>query len=178
MRARRKATSSPYIEVRRSGIHGTGVYAARDIPRGRRILEYVGEKIAKDEAERRSIEQIERAQKNGGAAVYIFELNTRYDIDGAVSWNTARFINHSCSPNCTVKIGRGQIWILSRRRIKAGEELTYDYGYDLEAFEDHPCRCGSAGCVGYIVRTGLRPRLKRVLAGGSANEAKRPVGRD
>ena len=99
----------------------------------------------------------------GGAAVFVFELNSRYDIDGDFPWNTARFINHSCSPNCEVRIARGRIWIVSRRKIRAGEELTYDYGYDFESFEEHPCRCGSRGCVGYIVRTGLRRRLKKVL---------------
>ena len=161
---RRGQTASPYVEVRRSGIHGTGVFAARDVPRGKRVLEYVGEKIGKAEAERRSIAQIERAGESGGAAVFVFELNSRYDIDGDVPWNTARFINHSCSPNCEVEIVRGRIWIVARRRIRRGEELTYDYGYDFESFEDHPCRCGSRGCVGYIVRTGLRRRLKRVLA--------------
>lgn len=165
---RRKATSSPYIEVRRSAIHGTGVYAAKEIPRGKRIVEYVGEKILKPEAERRSIAQIERAQKRGGAAVFIFELNSRYDIDGAAAWNTARFINHSCSPNCEVDIARGHIWIRARRRIRAGEELTYDYGYDLESYDEHPCRCGSSACVGYIVRTGLRRRLKRLLVGSAS----------
>lgn len=159
----REPTSSPYVEVRRSGIHGTGVFAAREVPKGRKVLEYVGEKIGKAEAERRSIAQIERAAESGGAAVFVFELNSRYDIDGDFPWNTARFMNHSCSPNCEVRIARGRIWIVSRRKIRAGEELTYDYGYDFESFEEHPCRCGSRSCVGYIVRTGLRRRLKRVL---------------
>ncbi|MCC6354693.1 MAG: SET domain-containing protein-lysine N-methyltransferase [Verrucomicrobiae bacterium] len=163
----RAATTSPHIEVRRSEIHGTGVFASREIARGTKVLEYVGEKIGKAEAERRSIAQIERASASGGAAVFVFELNSRYDIDGDVPWNTARFINHSCSPNCEVEIARGRIWIVARRRIRAGEELSYDYGYDFEAFEEHPCRCGSRACAGYIVRTGLRRRLKRVLAENS-----------
>ncbi len=163
-RKRHAATASPYIEVRRSGIHGTGVFAARDVPKGQRVVEYVGEKIGKVEAERRSLAQIRRARRSGGASVFVFELNSRHDIDGAVPWNTARFINHSCSPNCEVEIVRGRIWIVARRRIRAGEELTYDYGYDFDSFEEHPCRCGSRRCVGYIVRTALRRRLRKVLA--------------
>jgi uncharacterized protein len=128
------------------------------------MIEYVGERIGKAEAERRSVERIERAAKTGEAAVFIFELTKRHDIDGAVSWNTARLINHSCRPNCEVQILRGRIWIVARRRIKAGEEVTYDYGYDFDDFEEHPCRCGSPRCAGYIIRTSLRRRLKRVLA--------------
>lgn len=159
-----RATTSPYLRVNRSGIHGRGVFARCDIAKGTRILEYVGERIGKAEAERRSIERIERAAKTGEAAVFIFELNKRHDIDGSVAWNTARLINHSCSPNCEVDIRRGRIWIVARRGIRQGEEITYDYGYDFDDFEDHPCRCGSASCAGYIVRTTLRRRLRRVLS--------------
>lgn len=164
-RVRQEATSSPYAEVRRSGIHGRGMFAVKDVPKGARVSEYVGEKISKAEGDRRSVAQVARALRGGGGAVFVFELNSRWDIDGNVPWNTARFINHSCAPNCEVEVGRGRIWIVARKRIRAGEEVTYDYGYDLEAFDEHPCRCGSEGCAGYIVRSDLRRRLRRILEG-------------
>ena len=106
-----------------------------------------------------------RTKKKGTiGAVYIFTLNERYDINGKVSWNLAKYINHSCDPNCETDIIRGKIWINAIKDIKKGEELTYDYGYDMHYFEDHPCRCNSKNCVGFIVRSNLRWRLKKKLA--------------
>ena len=137
--------------VRTSRIHNTGVFAARDIPRGTKIIEYVGERINKTEGKRRADALLAQSKDTGGAAVYIFDLNKRWDLDGDVSWNTARFINHSCEPNCAVYDYRGRLWITAKRRIGAGEELTYNYGFDLEHWDDHPCRCGSATCVGHIL---------------------------
>ena len=64
--------------------------------------------------------------------MYIFELNSKYDIDGSYLYNKARYINHSCNPNCEVEISRGHIWIVSRKRIKKGQELSYDYGYEFD----------------------------------------------
>ena len=84
-------------------------------------------------------------------------------IDGNIPENEARFINHSCDPNCESQIIRGHVWIVSTRDIKKGEELSYDYGYDLEFFTDHPCRCGSDNCVGYIVSWDKRRKLKKIL---------------
>jgi hypothetical protein len=75
----------------------------------------------------------------------------------------ARLINHSCDPTCEAQVIKGQIWIVAMADIEPGEELTYDYGYDLEHFMEHPCRCGSENCVGYIVRTDKRRKLKRIL---------------
>ncbi|RMD58040.1 SET domain-containing protein-lysine N-methyltransferase [Candidatus Woesearchaeota archaeon] len=159
-----QSQQSPYIKVKRSRIHGTGVFAKKDIPKGTKIIEYVGEKITKAESSRRSDAQIESAKKTNDGAVYIFELNKRYDIDGNVPWNTAKYINHSCNPNCEVEIIRGHIWIISTRDIKKGEELSYNYGFDLEDYEDHPCRCGAENCVGYIAAEDQWPKLKRKLA--------------
>lgn len=150
---------------RRSRIHQRGLFAARDIPRGTRIIEYRGHKITKAVGWRRAYNWIAKADRINRGAVYIFELNARYDIDGNVPWNIARFINHSCEPNCEPDVGRGQIWIVARRKIRAGEELTYDYGYDLDHWADHPCRCGSPGCVGYIVGREHRTKLRRLIAG-------------
>ncbi|MBN1275786.1 SET domain-containing protein-lysine N-methyltransferase [Candidatus Woesearchaeota archaeon] len=157
-------TTSPYIEVRRSRIHGNGAYAKKDIPRGAIIIEYSGRKITKEESDSVYEEQRERherdAENNG--AVYIFELNKTWDIDGNVPWNTARYINHSCSPNAeAVNTGR-RILIQAKRSIRKGEEITYNYGYDIDSYEDHPCRCGSPRCVGYIVDEDDWPKLRRM----------------
>ncbi len=155
---------SEYCEVRTSGIHGSGVYASTDIPKDQRIIEYVGERIDKEESERRANEQMAHAEKTGDAAVYIFNLSKKWDIDGNVPWNTARLINHSCEPNCVPWVEGKQIFIYALRDIDEGEELTFDYGFDLENYEDHPCRCGSEGCIGYIVKREQWSALRKELA--------------
>lgn len=160
-----KSKQNKIHEIRQSSIHNKGAFAIQDIPKGTRIIEYIGERITKAESERRSIRKIERAKKTGRGAVYIFELNKRYDIDGSVGYNIARFINHTCDPNCETDIIRGHIWIIALRNIKKGEELSYDYGYDIDEFRDHPCLCGSKKCVGYIVNQEQWDKLKKVLKG-------------
>lgn len=155
---------SEWCEVRDSGIHGRGVYASRDIPVETQIIEYVGERIGKRESERRANARLEQSQSDGGAAVYIFTLNTRHDLDGDVPWNNARLINHSCDPNCEAWIRGTRIFIHALRNIAAGEELTFDYGFDVDCHEEHPCRCGSPQCVGHIVSRAQWPELRRLLA--------------
>ncbi|MBW2982795.1 SET domain-containing protein-lysine N-methyltransferase [Candidatus Woesearchaeota archaeon] len=158
-------TTSEYIKVRKSGIHGTGVYAAKDIPEGAIIIEYTGRKITKAESDRIYEEQYEKHTRNGEeeGAVYIFELNKTWDIDGNVPWNTARYINHSCDPNAETENTGRRILIKALRDIKEGEEITYNYGYDIDNYQDHPCRCGSPRCVGYIADEEQWPKLKRKI---------------
>ncbi len=145
-------TTSPYIEVRTSKIHGTGIFAKCLIPKGARIIEYVGERITKAEAERRASQVIDRHKKNEiSGAVYIFELNKRHDIDGDVPYNTARYINHSCDPNAEVDIIRGKIWIIALRDIPQGDEIFYNYGYEYDGVDEHRCYCNTEKCVGYIL---------------------------
>jgi len=139
-----RRTTSSHIAVKQSRIHSTGIFAKKDIPEGTRIIEYVGERITKAESDRRADIPLEKHKKNSEhGAVYIFQLNKRHDIDGHVPYNTARFINHSCDPNCETDVIRGHIWIIALRDIKKGEELAYNYNYDIEDYEDHACRCGS-----------------------------------
>ena len=159
---------SELCEVRGSDIHGRGVYATRRIPEKTRIIEYVGELVDKKESDRRANAQHERSLKTGDAAVYIFTLSKSWDIDGNVPWNTARLINHSCNPNCEAFIEGRKIFIYSLREIAEGEELTFDYGFDVDCYEDHPCLCGSDGCVGYIVSRDQWPKLKEKLGKGKA----------
>jgi len=134
-------TETELVSVRSSVIHGTGGYARRDIASGTRVIEYVGERITKAE----SLRRCERDNQ------YIFDLDDEFDVDGNAPWNLARFINHSCAPNCEAELDGGRIWILALRDIKEGEELTFNYGYDLEDYREHVCCCGSRDCVGYIV---------------------------
>ena len=154
---------SDLCEVRNSEIHGRGVYATTFIPKHEKIIEYVGEIIDKDESDDRGNAQQEHAQQTGDAAVYIFTLSQNYDLDGNVPWNTARLINHSCDPNCEAWIDEHRIFIHALRDIQPGEELSFDYGFDIDCFEEHPCRCGKPMCVGYIVSQGQWPELKKRL---------------
>jgi len=158
-----QAPEKKYWVVRGSSIHNRGIFARIDIPNDQPIIEYIGEKITKAESTRRGLALEAKAKKTGGAAVYIFTLNSRYDIDGGFPGNPARLINHSCDANCEAYIIKGQIWIYSLREIKKGEELTYNYGFELDTWEDHPCRCGKPGCVGYIVDKQYWKKLRRIL---------------
>lgn len=139
------------ITFRRSTIHGTGGYARKNIAAGTLIIEYVGEKISKAEA-------LVRCEANNA---YIFTLDDEFDLDGNVPWNPARFINHSCSPNCEAEVEAGRITIIAWRDIAAGEELTYNYNYDLEDYRDHVCQCGAAECLGFIVAEEFFDHVRR-----------------
>lgn len=138
------------IDFRTSPIHGTGGYARVDIPAGREIIEYVGKKIDKQEALRQC--ELENA--------YIFCIDEQYDLDGNVDWNPARLLNHSCSPNAEAQDDDGRIWIVALCDIKAGDEITFNYNYDLEDYQEHPCRCGAANCVGYILAEEFFPSVR------------------
>lgn len=131
----------PLVVFKSSSIHGTGGFARVDIHRRKRIIEYIGLKISKAQS------QTELSNQN----FYIFHLNDKYDLDGSVNWNPARFLNHSCQPNCEAGIRQGRIWLYALRNIRAGEELTYNYNYEPE--EGDPeclCKCGSPECFGYM----------------------------
>ena len=151
-------------KVKKSKVHGSGVFATKKIKKNTKIIQYVGEKLTRSEGNRRSEQRIKKylkSQKTG--SVYIFELNSKYDIDGLQRYNKARYINHSCSPNCEVDIIRGKIWIMSIKKISKGEEFSYDYGYDFDKddFNDHVCNCGSLNCIGYIISKEDWPKYKR-----------------
>jgi SET domain-containing protein len=124
-----------------SAIHGRGGFARVAVPANTRVIQYVGRKIDKTEALRQC--ELENP--------YIFFIDEEYDLDGNVEWNPARLLNHSCRPNSEAQSLDGEIWIVSLREIQAGEEITFNYNYDLEAYREHPCLCGAPNCVGFIV---------------------------
>jgi SET domain-containing protein len=146
--------SDVLFTVRESPIHGRGLFATASINPGSDILEYVGEKISKQE----SLARCEAGNH------FIFALDDQHDIDGNVEWNPARWMNHSCSPNCAAEHVSDHIWIVATRHIHPGEELTFNYGYDLDEYRDHPCRCGAPICLGYIVAEELQEHVRRNLA--------------
>tara|TARA_Y200000002_G_scaffold382017_1_gene397690 strand:- start:479 stop:973 length:495 start_codon:yes stop_codon:yes gene_type:complete len=153
-------------KVQKSKVHGYGVFALKNIKKETKVIEYIGEKISKKEGDKRSADRIKKYLKsNKTGSVYIFELDNKTDIDGSPSYNKARYINHSCDPNCEVDIINGKIWISSIRKINKGEELTYDYGYefDKDDFRDHECRCGKKNCIGYIISSDDWPKYLKLL---------------
>jgi len=165
-----KKTTSPYIIVRRSRIHSRGIFAKKDIRKGTHVIEYVGEKVLKPEGEKRGDLHWDRAQKvDEHGAVYLFDLNRKYDIDGSVQYNTARLINHSCEPNCETDIIDGHVWVIALRTIRKGEEISYNYGYSLEDFQDHACECGAKNCIGHILAKDLWPRFFKMKKNGKIN---------
>ncbi|MGE3540455.1 MAG: SET domain-containing protein [Candidatus Tectimicrobiota bacterium] len=129
------------VRVGPSRIAGQGLFTEQDIPAGSVILPYQGEKIA----------SAERARRLAAGNAYIFHLNYRYAIDGQSLENIARYINHSCEPNCTVDRTGDTLWVVACRAIAAGEELSFNYGYDMQHYQANPCACGARTCCGYIL---------------------------
>jgi SET domain-containing protein len=163
-----------HYEIRDSGIHGRGLYAREFIPEGTWVVEYVGEKVSKAESERRAVELIENSRGNDAAKVFMFILSDEWDIDGGVEWNDARLANHSCDPNMEAQVWDEQeIWFVALRDIQPGEELTFNYGFDLDSWEEHVCQCGSARCPGYIAAEEYWPQLKKRIAAKRSREKRR-----
>ena len=155
-------------KVNRSKIHGFGIIASDNIKKGKKVIQYIGEKVSKKEGDKRSAERIKNyLHKKNEGSVYIFELNKKYDIDGSPLYNKARYINHSCEPNCEVDIINNEIWIIAIKNIKKGDELSYDYGYefDKDDFKDHICKCGSKKCIGFIISQDDWFRYLRYISG-------------
>lgn len=149
-------TRGPFwIRFAPSAIHGTGGFAVVDIPAGVRVIEYVGLRIDKAESLRQCM----------AGNPFIFYGSPDFDLNGDVPENPARYLNHSCDPNAEAELIDGRIWIVTRRLVKAGDEITFDYGYDLNDFREHPCCCASPRCVGYMVAEVFRDRMPPPLEG-------------
>jgi len=130
---RRKRQEHPGVAVKRSSA-GLGLFATATFKKGDRVIEYIGNRLPAHEGDKL------RSQ-------YVFRVNSKWDIDGTPRWNTARYANHSCHPTCEAHNVRSRIFIVARRAIKPGEEITYDYG--KEFFDSHilpkGCRCVRCG---------------------------------
>jgi SET domain-containing protein len=147
-----KETPNPYFELRKSDIQGTGAFALRNIKKGTRIIEYLGQRITWRTADKRYDDTKMRRHHT-----FLFTIDDKMCLDGAVNGNEAAYLNHSCDGNCEAINDRKRIFIEATNNIKAGEELLYDYQYertDEHTEEDerfYACRCGSPKCRGSIL---------------------------
>ncbi len=146
------AATESLIKVRHSRIHGNGVFAARKIPSGTRLIEYRGKRITEKQAEKRFGQDPENPYHT-----FFFSLDSGKLIDGGDEGNDARWINHSCAPNCEAQEEKGRVYIHALRDIRRGEELSYDYGLIIgerltkAVREAYACRCGSEECRGTML---------------------------
>ena len=151
-KAKAAAPASRRIQTRRSGVHGKGVYAVVDLAEGETLIEYVGEIITWDEALRRHPHD-----PSDPNHTFYFHIDEDHVIDAKVGGNSARWINHSCQPNCEADVEDGRVFIRSLRPIQAGEELFYDYGlvidepYTPKLKAEYPCWCGAKKCRGTLL---------------------------
>ena len=140
------------FEIRRSLIQGLGAFATQPIRCGTTLVEYAGKRMTPEESDARYPE-IEGERHH----TFLFMIDDDIVIDASVDGNEARFINHSCDPNCDAFIEEGRIWIEAIRDIEAGEELAYDYAYELKerhtdaAKRRYPCNCGARSCRGTLL---------------------------
>ncbi len=152
--AAKKNKGGRRIQVRRSGVHGRGVYAIRKIKKGETIIEYKGQMITWRQAERRHPHNPEDPDHT-----FFFHIDDKHVIDANVGGNAARWINHACDPNCESDIDeeRHRVYIKALRKIRPGEELFYDYGlvidepYTRKVKKQFACRCGASDCRGTML---------------------------
>jgi uncharacterized protein len=146
------SSSNRRIQVRRSGVHGKGVFALQDIAEGETLIEYVGEVISWEEAQDRHPHD-----PNDPNHTFYFHVNEDKVIDALHGGNSSRWINHSCNPNCEADEENERIFIKALRNIHAGEELNYDYGliidepYTKKLLAEYPCWCGAKNCRGTLL---------------------------
>ncbi len=162
----------PLYIVRASPIHGRGVFAARHIRKGTKIVEYTGERISNREADKRYDDARMKTHHT-----FLFTLDPKTVIDGAISagGSDASYINHSCDPNCEAIITDGRIFIHALRGIEPGDELAYDYQYERTGEDDdelekfYICRCGSPKCRGTIMKPETKGKRRARKRSGRRN---------
>jgi uncharacterized protein len=176
----RAQPKNKWVVVRHSGVHGYGCFARRFIPRGTRVIEYVGRRMSHKEADRR----YEGADVNDNHT-FLFIADRRTVIDASVDGNEARFINHSCDGNCESEIEKGRVFIDAIKDIAKGTELGYDYqigrdrGDPPNVDEIYACRCGSPACRGSMLWPPMKEFRRRQAARRKAaarKRAKQPAG--
>ncbi|HEX6395910.1 MAG TPA: SET domain-containing protein-lysine N-methyltransferase [Steroidobacteraceae bacterium] len=154
--------SSPLIEVRNSPVHGRGVFAVQPIRKGTRILEYLGDRVSHEAADKRYEDHDENDNHT-----FLFIVDKKTVIDAGVGGNDARFINHQCEGNCESVIENRRVFIDAVRDIEPGQELGYDYEIGREkddppnVDEIYACRCGSPKCRGTMLWPARKPQPKR-----------------
>jgi uncharacterized protein len=165
-------SAQPLLELRQSSIQGLGAFAFRPIAKGARIIEYLGERITPEEAdERYDDDAVERPH------TFLFTVNRKTVIDAARQGNEARFINHSCDPNCEAVVEAGHVFIEAIRDIPPDAELTYDYHlerpgrYRAEWKERYACHCGALSCRGTLLLP--RPPRRRKTARSASKHTKK-----
>ncbi|EHR69148.1 SET domain-containing protein [Burkholderiales bacterium JOSHI_001] len=140
------------IQVRRSGVHGKGMYAVKPLKKGEVLIEYTGERISWKEALRRHPHDPQDPDHT-----FYFHIDDSQVIDAKYGGNAARWINHACNPNCEADEVDGRVFIKALRNIKPGEELFYDYGLTIDERytpalkRRFPCHCGTKGCRGTLL---------------------------
>jgi hypothetical protein len=170
-------TGSPPLQVRDSSVHGRGVFATRRIEKGERIIEYLGERISHDEADRRY-----ETKAENDSHTFLFIVDSRTVIDAGVDGNDARFFNHSCDPNCESVVEKRRVFIEAVRSIEPGEEMTYDYqiyreeGDPENIDEVFACRCGFARCRGTMLWP-PEPKKRRSRPAAIKKKKKRAVAK-
>jgi len=165
------------IEVRRSSVHGMGVFARKPIPKGTRLIEYVGERVSHKEADSRYEEK-----DANDAHTFLFIVDSRTVIDAGVDGNDARFFNHACNPNCESVIEAKRVYIETIRDVAPGEELTYDYqiqrekGDPANIDEVFACHCGAPDCRGTMLWPTKPPvpRKRKVKQKAGAKARQKP----
>src|SRR5882757_5766468 len=167
-------SQAPPILVRDSNVHGRGVFATRRIEKGERVIEYLGERVSHDEADRRY-----ESKEENDSHTFLFIVDSKTVIDAGTAGNEARFFNHSCDPNCESVVESRRVFIEALRQIEPGEEMTYDYqiyredGDPENIDEVFACRCGFPQCRGTMLwppepKKKSRKKGKK-NAGGKAN---------
>jgi uncharacterized protein len=169
------AQAAPIL-VRDSAVHGRGVFATRRIEKGERIVEYLGERVSHDEADRRY-----EVKDDNDSHTFLFIVDSKTVIDAGTDGNDARFFNHSCDPNCESVVEKRRVFIEALRTIAPGEEMTYDY----QIYRDHDdpenideifaCRCGFANCRGTMLWPPEPKKKKRSKS--AAKKKKGAVGK-
>ena len=166
------------ILVRNSNVHGRGVFATRRIEKGERIIEYLGERVSHDEADRRY-----ESKEENDSHTFLFIVDSKTVIDAGTEGNDARFFNHSCDPNCESVVEKRRVFIEALRSIEPGEEMTYDY----QIYRDHDdpgnidevfaCHCGFANCRGTMLWPPEPKKKKKKSGKVVAKKKKGAVGK-
>ena len=155
-----------FTYLKKSKIHNNGIFALKPIPKETKIIEYTGELISTEEGTRRcELSQAKHKKNPKNGSIYVMTIDKKHDLDGDTPTNYAKYMNHSCETNCEYIQEGKRVFIQSTKNIKKDEELTlnYNFAWNEEDYFEHPCKCGSKNCIGYILDKDDWPKLKKHL---------------